>query len=174
MNGLVKSGAVVAGYVIAVLAASAAVAVRVAHTSGPDSQASAGMYAFGDGLLFLAVFGVVAILPTGLALFFLRPYRVFWIVLSIVALVLAATGLLAAIVYVSASHWAAPHSAWEFWAALSVLRMLPAPVLVMGFILAVFIAPNRTSRWILLIAAGIEGVVAVYAVLQWFLGCCFM
>ena len=59
--------------------ASAAVAVRIANTSGPDAQASAGMYAFGDGLLFIAVFSAVAIFPTGLALCFLRPCRWFWV-----------------------------------------------------------------------------------------------
>ena len=89
MDPLVKFGAVLAGYLAAALAASAAVAVRIANTNGPDAQASAGMYAFGDGLLFVAVFSVVAILPTGLALFFLRPYRWFWTVLSIAALAIA-------------------------------------------------------------------------------------
>jgi hypothetical protein len=77
MKALVKSGVVVAGYVAAVLAASAAVAVRIANTSGPDAQASAGMYALGDSLLFVAVFSAVALVPTGLALWFLRPYRWF-------------------------------------------------------------------------------------------------
>ena len=83
MKALVKVGVVLAGYVAAVLAASAAVAVRVANTSGPDADASAGMYAFGDGLLFIAVFSAVALFPTGLALWFLRPYRWFWVVLSV-------------------------------------------------------------------------------------------
>ena len=73
-----------------------------------------------------------------------------------------------------ASYCAAPHSAWEFGAALAVMRMLPAPVLAIGLLLAVFIAPNRTSRWMMLIAAGTEGSVAAYAVLHWFVGCCFI
>jgi hypothetical protein len=64
---------VTAGYVAAFLMASAAVAIRVASTSGPDAQASSGMYAFGDALLFVAVCGVAALVPTGVALFFLRP-----------------------------------------------------------------------------------------------------
>jgi hypothetical protein len=73
MKSFVKFGVVLAGYLAAVMAASAAVAVRVANTSGPDAQASAGMCVFGDGLLFVAVFSAVAIFPTGLALYFLRP-----------------------------------------------------------------------------------------------------
>ena len=63
MKTFVKFGMVLAGYVAAVLVANAAVAVRIANTSGPDAQASAGMYAFGDGLLFIAVFGCRGALP---------------------------------------------------------------------------------------------------------------
>jgi hypothetical protein len=75
MNRLVKFGVVLAGYVTSVLAACAAVDFRQPHTQGEHVQASAGMYAFGDALLFLAVFGVAALFPTGLALHFLRPFR---------------------------------------------------------------------------------------------------
>jgi hypothetical protein len=58
MNRLVKFGVVLAGYVTSVLAACAAVDFRQLHTQGEHVQASAGMYAFGDALLFLVVFGV--------------------------------------------------------------------------------------------------------------------
>ena len=61
MRPAVKVSLVVAGYVVAFLIAFAVVAVYVAATSGPDRQASAGMFAFGDSLLFLAVFGVAAV-----------------------------------------------------------------------------------------------------------------
>jgi hypothetical protein len=108
MKALVKFGVVLAGYAAAVLAASAAVAVRVATTSGPDAQASAGMYSFGDGLLFVAVFSAVAFFPTGLAMYFLRPFRWFWVALSITALTIAVTGLLAASVYAVARCLALP------------------------------------------------------------------
>ena len=70
MKQFIKPGIVLAGYIIAFLLASEAVAIRIANTSGPDADASAGMYAFGDGLLFLAVFGTAALLPTGLAMVF--------------------------------------------------------------------------------------------------------
>ena len=174
MDALVKVGAVLAGYVVAVLVASAAVAVRLADTSGPDAQASAGMYAFGDLLLFVAVFGVVALLPTGMALFFLRPCRLFWTVLSIAALVLAATGVFATAVCVLASCWTVPCRPLEFCAALAVLRMLASPLLATSLLLSVFVAPDWTSRWVLLAATGIEGAVAVYSVFHWFVGPCFI
>ena len=110
MKALIKIALVLAGYVAAVLLASAAVAVRIANTSGPDAQASAGMYAFGDGLVFIAVFSAVALVPTGLALWFLRPCRRFWMVLSVAVLVVAAMGLPAAAFCVLERFWRSPMS----------------------------------------------------------------
>ena len=60
------------------------------------------------------------------------------------------------------------------WAALAVLRMLAAPPLAAAFALSGIVAPSRRSRWSLLVAAGIEGAVAAYAVLHWFGGCCWI
>ena len=175
MKALVKSGVVLAGYVAAVLLASAALAVRLRNTQGPDTEASAGMYAFGDAMLFLAVFGFAAIVPTGLAFYFLRPYRWFWTALSITALAIAATGFLAASIYILAA-WCQPRSEQSFlmvWSALAVLRMLASPVLATGFAVFALIAPNRTSRWALAIAAGIDGAVAAYSVFHWSISCHF-
>ena len=63
---------VITGYGGALIVASVVVSIYVAATNGPDRQDSAGMYAFGDAILFLAIFGVAAIPATGAALFFLR------------------------------------------------------------------------------------------------------
>jgi hypothetical protein len=97
MKPFLKGSVVTGGYIAAFLVASAAVAIRVASTSGPDAQASSGMYAFGDALVFVAVFGLSALVPTGAALFFLRPYRHFWTVLSALGLAVAVTGVTAAV-----------------------------------------------------------------------------
>ncbi len=168
MNGLSKAGIVSGGYVIALLAACAAVAVRVYSTQGPDSQESAGMYAAGDSLLFFAVFGVTALLPTALALYFLRPYRPIWAALSIAAPALAGSGFLAASVHVLAYHGILLGPTWHTPASLAVLRMLPAPLLVTAFVLAAFIAPTRPSRLALPGAAAIEGTVGAYTFFHWF------
>jgi hypothetical protein len=88
----VKVALVAGGYVAALLLASLAVAVRVATTSGRDAQASSGMHAFGDAVVFAAVFGVCALLPTAAAFVFLRPYRRFWTVISVFGVAVAATG----------------------------------------------------------------------------------
>ena len=60
MNRLTKLGLVIGGYVAACLIASGAVYVYQRLTQDAAAQASAGMYAFGDLILFLGVFGVVA------------------------------------------------------------------------------------------------------------------
>jgi hypothetical protein len=71
MSRLAKLGLVIGGYVVACLIASGVVHVWELFTQGPTAQASSGMYAFGDLLLFIGIFGVLALIPTGLAVFFL-------------------------------------------------------------------------------------------------------
>jgi hypothetical protein len=66
-----KLGLVIGGYIAACLLALVAVYVNQLFTTNAASQASAGMSAFGDFILFVMVFGVLALFPTGLALFFL-------------------------------------------------------------------------------------------------------
>ena len=62
MKPAAKVTLILGGYVLAILVAFAVVSIYVAATSGPERQASSGMYAFGDSLLFLAVFGFAATL----------------------------------------------------------------------------------------------------------------
>ena len=99
MRPVTKISIVLAAYVVAVVIAVIAVTLNVAATSGPDYQASSGMLAFGDSLLFLAVFGVCEVPATGAALYFLRPYRSLWHVLACVALCIAATGIVTLVGY---------------------------------------------------------------------------
>jgi hypothetical protein len=167
MKTRTKIGLVITGYVIALLIAYAVLAMYIAATSGPDRHASGGMFAFGDILLFLAVFGVAAVPPTGAALFFLRPYRSFWVALSITALVLAATAIAALIDYV-ATRTAEAGSVVHDWSALAVLRIIVAPLFALAFFLAVFFAPNRFSRVVLLVAAIVEATVFAFIALIWF------
>jgi hypothetical protein len=131
MKPLLKVAVVAGGYIAAFLMAYATVAIRVANTSGPDAQASSGMYAFGDAVLFVAVFGVAALVPTGAALVFLRPYRRFWTVLSALGLAVAVTGITAALLFAVGRH--ATSSPLATWAGLSVLRILVAPLLALTF-----------------------------------------
>src|SRR6185369_14148114 len=90
---------VLAGYLAAFLIASALVAIRIALTNTPDAAASSGMYAAGDAMLFVAVFGLASLLPTAAALYFLRTRPMVWTVLATVSVVVASTGVAAIIVY---------------------------------------------------------------------------
>jgi len=157
----------VAGYVAAFLVASAALAIRLAQTSGPDAQASSGMYAFGDMFLFLGVFGVIALVPTGAALFFLRSRRILWIVLSVVALAVALTGVAAMTLYV-VGRTADTRTALGVWAGLSPLRILAAPFFTLGFFMSGVISPHRFPRMALLLAAFFEAAVSACAWWLWF------
>jgi hypothetical protein len=71
MSGLMKLGLVSGGYLGACLVASGGVYLYPFFTQDPSAQISAGMYAFGDLILFAGVFGMLALFPTGLALYFL-------------------------------------------------------------------------------------------------------
>src|SRR5687767_3545646 len=99
-----KISAVIGGYIAAALLASAAVAVRMIFTSGPDAQAASGMYAFGDAVVFVGIFGLCALFPTAAALLFLRSCESFWKVIAMLGVALASTGIAATIVYASGRH----------------------------------------------------------------------
>jgi hypothetical protein len=71
MKPVLKIVIVAGGYLLAFLLACAAVALHLALTGESGAQASGGMAAFGDLVLFVAVFGAVALVPTGLAFYFL-------------------------------------------------------------------------------------------------------
>ena len=78
MSGLAKLSLVIGGYVAACLIASGIVYVYELFTQNASAQASAGMYAFGDLILFVGVCGVLALFPTGLAVYhsiFLRSVQ---------------------------------------------------------------------------------------------------
>lgn len=166
MRSSLKVTVVAGGYAAAFLAASAAFAIRMAATRG-DPQAAGGMFAFGDSVVFVAVFGVLALLPTGAALYFLRPYRRFWMLLSFLCLALAVTGLAAAILYAVGRH-AMPPSPLAMWAGLSVLRILVAPLLALAFLVCALITPYRSPRLAFLAATAIEAALTACLGAVWF------
>jgi len=155
MKAVYRWSLVVAGYAAALLAAGGVVAVHVAFTRGPAYDASSGMYAFGDSLLFLGVAGVAAIPATGAALFFLRPHRGFWKILSIGGLATAATAILASILFL-AMRSTTGHGVLQSWAMVTPLRILAAPMLALFFLLCGLFAPTRSTRICLASAAAIE------------------
>ena len=160
MRALAKLGLVGAGYVAAFAIAVAVVAAYIAATSGPDRQTYGAMFAFGDSILFVGVFGVASLAPTGAALFFLRPYRPFWQRLSVVALVVAATAVGASADYLAA--------ALHVWSIFSVPRLLVTPVFTLFFFVAAVVAPTRGARLALFAATGLEAAIFLGLAILWF------
>ena len=159
-----KTSLVLGGYLAAFVLASLAVAIRVAYD--PDPDASGGMAAFADSLLFGAVFGSVGLVPTGLGLVFLRRYRLFWRSLAAVGGVVAATGAIALALFAIGRAATTPSDP-SIWDLLAVLRIFPAPVFAAAFLIAGVIAPDRVSRWILFAASAVEIIVCAYAGYVW-------
>lgn len=153
MSRLSQLGVVLAGYGAAFVVSCAAL---YTWTLLNPSQNSQGMQAFGDAVMFVGLFGVLSLVPTGLALYFLRPLEKLWTGFSIASLAFAATGPFAAV-----TQWI-PQAGGTTVQLLSVPRIMAAPLLGVGLLTSGFIAPTRRSRLGLLAAAGIEIVVSVY------------
>ena len=166
MKPLAKLGLVAAGYVVAFGIAAAAVALHVAATSGPDRRTYGAMFAFGDSILFLAVFAIASIPATGVALFFLRPYPRFWRFWSIAGILISATALAAGIDYF-VERAAGPAMARQGWAGYAVLRIFAAPMFGLLFLVSGLVAPRRSSRFALLAASVAEGAAFTYVVFTW-------
>src|SRR5262245_14874956 len=161
-----KLGIVAAVDVAAFVIASGVVAAYIASTNGPDRQTYAAMYDFGDSLLFLAVFGLIAIPATAAGLFFLRPYRKFWFVLSVTALAIATT-CVAALAIDAAPHIGYAGWVGQSWLVLASLRILIAPLFAFVFLLSGVFAPSRSTRMSLILAMLIEAS-AFGLVITWF------
>lgn len=152
LGRLGKTALVVAGYLAAVLVASAAVALHVAATEGPDRQSSQGMHAFGDLSLFLMVFFAAALLPTAAALYFLRRSRAFWVGLAALSALVALTGG-PGVLGLLVARAASPPPAW---AAFGFLRLMAAPLFLPMHGLAALLAPGPRLRRVFLGATGLE------------------
>lgn len=158
MNSLrpaAKFGFVSLGFAAAIAAACLAVTIREYYTDGPEAQASSGMYAAGDAMLGVAVFGILAIAPTALALYWLRPVPAFWTVLTWSAVLYALTGIGAL-----GLRFASTSGSLGGWMALlSILRIAIMPVGALTLLTCAVFAPKPRHRWTLtatfLIEAGI-------------------
>jgi hypothetical protein len=137
-----------------------------AATSGPGRDTHGGMAAFGDSILFLAIFAVASLPVTGAALFFLRPYPGFWRALAALAVVVALTGLvvLADSLATAGSSAGALLGRWSMW---SPIRVLLAPMLALTSLTGGLLAPSRAARLVLLGAGAVEVLLFLVVVLSW-------
>jgi hypothetical protein len=159
-----KAAFVVAGYAGALLLAWGVTHVYVLLTNNPDRQSSAGMYAFGDSLVFLGVFAVAAIPATVALLYVLRSVPAFWSAASLAAIAIAVTAVFALLPYALSES----STATGGWRAFAPLRLLLSPVFGLAFFLALIVAPGRRPRRLLTAATAIElGAFLCFAVMLW-------
>ena len=159
MRAFIKVSLVLAAYVVAFVVAAGVVHLREIQPQWQaTTQASPGMAAFADFILFVEVFGVVAAAPTALAGYFLRPYRRVCTVFAMGCLALAATGLLAAVVVVWTRSLHAEVGLLRVLVPAREIRTFLSPILAPSFLVSVPLAPTWRCRWILLAAVAMEGV----------------
>jgi len=153
----VKIGIVIAGYVFALLGASAALYVRLLFTDTAAAQAASGMYAFGDEMLFLGMFGFLSLIPTMLAFYFLRPLEKLWRWFAAACLVFAVLGILLTLIGTVIKMAGAYHDpTWAMVSFLGLLHIFGVPLFFVGFVVLAVIAPPGGSRRLMLIAAAVE------------------
>ena len=161
MSRAAKIGIVLGGYLGSLLLATAAMYLRMLATEyDPAAQAASGMYAFGDSIVFVFVFGFGGLVPTGFAFYFLRPVKRFWTLLSILGVAVASTALIG-VTAMFAERLAPQPGFLELAAMFGVERMLLTPPLAALFLLAALFAPSRRPRWILALAACAECLAAL-------------
>jgi hypothetical protein len=169
MNRRMKVGLVLAGYAMAFAASILSVAIYDLRFSPADNQAMGGMIAGGEMMLGCAVFGLVSIVPTGLALWFLRGSRRFWSAFSAAGLAFAIVGLAAVLTPLAARGAMATVPVLVFVDLLGIAQMLGSPLWIGGFLLFAALAPARDLRRRMLLAAAIEIVVAACGLVHFLL-----
>jgi len=162
-----KVGLVIGGYVAAIVASVAAGKLYDWRMSKMPYDTSGGMYAAGEAMSSLAVFFVVALVPTLLALWFVRRHETFWNVVAVGSLSFAAVSLLAVLatmVFRSTPSGLLP----MLVTLLGLSQLLGVPLWLVAFVLFAFIAPTPEARKKLRFAVNIELVIGACAFVHWF------
>jgi hypothetical protein len=179
LNGLkpsFKIFLVLAGYVGAIVGAGLAYYLYTLATQTPDRQTYGAMYEFGDWIFFCFVWAALSLVPTFLALFFLRPYEKFWNALAVIVMALAVTGPLFEIANMVVFKMEINNHAGASLSGMSVLgsvvsffglaRLASAPFLIFGYLISAVVTPFRVPRRRFLIGAVIEMLLIIYVVIH--------
>ena len=171
MKKSVKIGIVIAGYILALVGAFVLTYIRELAAQGTDAQASQGMFGFGQDILFLLVFGGLALIPTVLAFYFLRSSEKFWNRFAVLCLAFSIGGVLIVIAnaWINANGGYGSSSIAAVLSLFGVLGMFGAPLLIVGFLILAVIAPSARSRFLLLTSAGFEILAELYIVANFLL-----
>jgi len=167
MSRRAKVGVVMAGYVAAFVASDVAARLYNARVAGLPYDTSGGMYAGGQMMSSLAAFLVVSLVPTLMALWFLRGHKRFWNAVAVASLAFAGAGLLAVLMPL-VFHTKTTHIAIVLVGLLGLSQLLGMPLWFMVFALFAFLAPTREARRKLMLAVAIELVIGVCALVHWF------
>ena len=168
MSRAAKVGLVCAGYALALVAGGVAGQMYNAEVSKLPYDTSGGMYAGGEMMTQLAAFLVVALVPTVLALWFLRGNRRLWQAIAMSSLGFAAVGLLAVLLsLVVREPFGNP--VLMLLSLLGLAQLLGVPFWTAAFVLFAFVAPRGPARRMLVVAVGLELVIGVCAAIHWFL-----
>jgi hypothetical protein len=164
---LAKAGVVCAGYAAAIAASITAAWLYDVRIAAMPYDTSGGMYAGGQMLTSLAVFLVVALVPTLLALWFLRRNERFWSAVAVASCAFAGAGLLA-VLSPLVFHTTTTHVALLLVEFVRLSQLLGMPLWTVAFVLLAFLAPSRAARRTLVTAAAIELVIGACALVHWF------
>lgn len=156
LNRWMKVGMVLVGYALALAASSVAVAVYDRSFSPADNQSMGGMIAGGEMILGSGALVLLSLVPTGLALWFVRRHRPTWSVFSSACLTFAVVGLTAAFAMMGMGG-PADHAPWRMLIELlGLAQMLGSPLWIAAFLLFALLAPARDLRRRMVVAAAIE------------------
>lgn len=156
------------GYLLAAILATAGVWLYHSLATLDPAEASGGMAAFGDLVLFMALFSLAALLPTAKILRLLRGSQAFWTGWSSLSLLVTATGVFMSALILAPGLVRA--GAFPTLDMLAPLRVLIAAPLAMIFALSALVAPGVRAKWVFLICTGIELIGFTSVMLKWTLG----
>ena len=166
---LQKLGLVLGGYALAFVASGICVFLYDRQWTPADNQAMGGMIAGGEMMLGFAVFCLVSILPTGLALWFLRDSRRFWSAFTTAGLFFAIAGLLIVLTPLAVRGATQTVPVFVWLDLVAIVQMFGSPLWIAGFLMFAVLAPARDLRRRMLFAAAIEVVIAGCGAVHFFL-----
>ncbi len=162
-----KVALVCTGYLLAFVAGGVASYLYNVRVSKLPYDTSGGMYAGGELLASIAAFLVVALVPTLLALWFLRRNGTFWQSTALASLGFAVVGLLAVLTPL-VTRESPRHPVHVLFSLLGLAQLLGMPLWTVAFVLFAVLAPTPRAKRLLVAAVGIELVIGACAAIHWF------
>ena len=163
-----KKIGIVAGYVAALAAGAAAGWMYDWRMSRMPYDTSGGMYAGGEALTSLAAFLCVALVPTLLALWWMRRNRTFWNLTAAASIAFASVGVIAVVAFKLGDSSMTRNIAFVVLSVFGLLQLLGVPFWFAAFVLFAFLAPTPRTRQAMKVAVAIEGAIGVVAFIHWF------